>query len=174
MGAGSSFWRAAWRACCWKSAPRRSSRHSFQLASNQYALMCSSFCVLVRTKHLHHDMKARTSASVPILTRIMAHSMASKASRSDRTPFGLQRVSSEMLAVPRPNVRSSVTLLSLVSLVCANGLGLPAASTKTLQCSCENVPAIFQFFVNGNRLSQEPACRFSNSFQTTVRFSQSD
>ena len=46
--------------------------------------------------------------------------------------------------------------------------------TKTLQCSCENVPAIFQFFVNGNRLSQEPACRFSNSFQTTVRFSQSD
>ena len=21
MGAGSSFWRAAWRACCWKSAP---------------------------------------------------------------------------------------------------------------------------------------------------------
>ena len=46
--------------------------------------------------------------------------------------------------------------------------------TKTLQCSCENVPAIFQFFVNGNWLSQEPACRFSNSFQTTVRFSQSD
>ena len=46
--------------------------------------------------------------------------------------------------------------------------------TKTLQCSCENVPAIFQFFVNGNRLSQEPACRVSNSFQTTVRFSQSD
>ena len=46
--------------------------------------------------------------------------------------------------------------------------------TKTLQCSCENVPAIFQFFVNGNRLSQEIACRFSNSFQTTVRFSQSD
>ena len=38
--------------------------------------------------------------------------------------------------------------------------GPPGPVMKTLPCSCENVPAIFQFFVNGNRLSQEPACRF--------------
>ena len=39
-----------------------------------------------------------------------------------------------------------------------------------------DVPAPFSIFVNGNRLSQVPARRFSNSFQTqtTVRFSQSD
>ena len=36
--------------------------------------------------------------------------------------------------------------------------------TKTRQCSCENVPAIFQFFVNGNRLSQVPACRLNLHF----------
>ena len=40
--------------------------------------------------------------------------------------------------------------------------------TKTLQCSCENVPAIFQFFVNGNRLSQEPACRFQTIFKPNL------
>ena len=40
--------------------------------------------------------------------------------------------------------------------------------TKTLQCSCENVPAIFQFFVNGNRLSQEPACRFQTMFKPNL------
>ena len=43
-----------------------------------------------------------------------------------------------------------------------------ACSTKTLQCSCENVPAIFQFFVNGNRLSQEPACRFQTIFKPNL------
>ena len=31
--------------------------------------------------------------------------------------------------------------------------------TKTRQHGGESVPAIFQFFVNGNRLSQEPACQ---------------
>ena len=40
--------------------------------------------------------------------------------------------------------------------------------TKTLQCSCENVPAIFQFFVNGNRLSQEPARGFQTIFKPNL------
>ena len=37
--------------------------------------------------------------------------------------------------------------------------------TKTLQCSCENVPAIFHFR-NGNRPSQEPARGFFNRLKS--------
>ena len=123
MGAGSSFCSAAWSACCsvmmarvtvWKSAPWSSSRQSFQLASNQYALICSSLCVLVRTRHLHHAIHAHTAASVLILTRVRAHSMASKASRSDSTPFGLHCVLSGSWA---------------------SGLGFPAASKTRLASS---------------------------------------
>ena len=49
--------------------------------------------------------------------------------------------------------------------------------TKTVVWDCDigtdhpDVPAIFQFFVNGNRLSQEPACRFSTCFNMFQHFS---
>ena len=54
--------------------------------------------------------------------------------------------------------------------------------TKTVVWGCDiwtdhpDVPAIFHFVVNGNRLSQKPACRFSNnllSISQFARFSQS-
>jgi len=32
-----------------------------------------------------------------------------------------------------------------------------------------DVPALISIFVNGNRLSQEPACRFFKQFQTKLK-----
>ena len=48
--------------------------------------------------------------------------------------------------------------------------GFPGDTWSDQPC----VPAIFQFFIYGNRLSQEPACRSLLMISASARFAQSD